>query len=199
MTRRLTNAQVLLFALCALLGIALIYELFAPLRAYAPPAQDGAHGAFTVTMPALYTPPAFESFANVDERSVFNPLRTPIASDSGVATAAGDALPADLALVGVILDGATKMALLKSSTAPQVVAVPQGGVFEGWQVASVEADKVVFAAHGERQELKLSDNKPPAPAAGQDQPDAPDHPAPQAQPQVPQQTQSPAKADDDDQ
>ena len=199
MTRHLTNAQVLLFALCGLLGIALIYELFAPLRAYMPPARDSTHGAFAVTMPALYTPPAFESFANVDERSVFNPLRTPIASDSGVATAAGDALPADLALVGVILDGATKMALLKSSAAPQVVAVPQGGVFEGWQVASVEPSKVVFAAHGDRQELKLSDNKPPAPPAAQDPPDAPDHPAPQAQPQVPQQTQPPAKADDSDQ
>jgi hypothetical protein len=199
MTMRLTNAQVMLFALCGLLGVALIYELFAPLREYTPPAQDSTHAAFAVTMPALYTPPAFESFANVDERSVFNPLRTPIASDSGVATAAGDALPADLALVGVILDGATKMALLKSSSAPQVVAVPQGGVFEGWQVSSVEPDKVVFAAHGDRQELKLSDNKPPAPAAAEDQPDAPDHPAPPAQPQAaPQAPPQPSAKPDDD-
>jgi hypothetical protein len=204
MTMRLTNAQVMLFALCGLLGIALIYELFAPLREYTPPAQGSTHAAFAATTPAMYTPPAFETFANIDERSVFNPLRTPIASDSGVTTAAGDALPADLALVGVILDGATKMALLKSSSAPQVVAVPQGGVFEGWQVSSVEPDKVVFAAHGDRQELKLSDNKPPA-AAAQDQsdapdhPDAPEHPAPQVQPQAtPQPPPQPAAKTDDD-
>jgi hypothetical protein len=168
---RFTNAQVALIALCAVLSAVLFYELFAPLREYHPPAIDNTHAAYNVALPAMYTPPAFETFANIDEKSVFNPLRTAIVTDSGgTATAAGDALPSDLALVGVIMDGPVKMALLKSSEAPLAVGVPEGGVFEGWQVASVEADKVVFAAHGDRQELKLSENKPPA-AKGSDQSD----------------------------
>jgi hypothetical protein len=168
---RFTNAQVALIALCAALGAALIYELFAPLREYRPPAADNTHAAYAVALPAMYTPPAFEAFANIDEKSVFNPLRTPIVTDSGgTATAAGDALPSDLALIGVILDGPVKMALLRSSASPLAVSVPEGGVFEGWQVSSVLPDKVVFAAHGDRQELQLSDNKPPA-AKDADQPD----------------------------
>lgn len=195
---RFTNAQVALLSLCAVLGIALIYELFAPLREYHPPAVDNTHAAYTVPMPAMYTPPPFEAFANIDERSPFNPLRTPIATEAGSAGAtAGDSLPSDLALVGVILDGPTKMALLKSSAEPLAVAVPEGGMFEGWQITNVDADEVVFAAHGDRQELKLSENKP-APPPDADQSDKPDDtssddskPAPPAQP--------PAKNDDSDQ
>jgi hypothetical protein len=188
---------------------ALLYELFAPLRAYRPPPVDSAHGAYTVPMPAMYTPPAFETFANIDEKSVFNPLRTPIVADrGGVATAAGDSLPSDIALVGVIIDGPTRMALLKSAAQPLAVGVAEGGVFEGWQVASVEADKVVFAAHGDRQELNLTDNKAPAKkddADDQDNTASDDNssdsapptppPAPHAQ-RSPYQPQPPPKSDD---
>ncbi|MGA9795319.1 MAG: hypothetical protein WBQ17_07265 [Rhizomicrobium sp.] len=160
---RLTPAQIALLALCGALAVVLFYELFAPLGAYQPPAVDSSRASYSVAMPQMYTPPAFETFANVDEKSVFNPLRTPILTDAGGgATAAGDALPSDLALVGVILDGPTKMALLKSATTPLAVGIPEGGVFEGWEIASVAPDMVVFAAHGSRQELKLSANKPPA-------------------------------------
>ena len=169
---RLTNAQVALLGLCALLLAVLLYELFAPLREYHPARIDSTHSAYTVAMPAMYTPPPFETFANIDEKSVFNPLRTPIVTDSaGAATAAGDSLPSDIALVGILLDGPTKMAMLRSSSEPLAVGVPEGGVFEGWQLASVEADKVVFAAHGDRQELKLSDNKAPAKNGDTDQSD----------------------------
>jgi hypothetical protein len=162
MTPHFTRAQIVLLVLCGGLGILLAYELFAPLREYRPPAVDAPHRTYAVETPALYSVPAFDAFANIDERSVFNPLRTRVASasDIGNETAAGDNLPPDLALIGVILDGQTKMALLKSSAAPMVVGVPQGGTIEGWQVADVLPDRVVFAAHGSRQELKLSDNKP---------------------------------------
>jgi hypothetical protein len=193
---RFTNAQVALLSLCAVLSIALIYELFAPLREYRPPAVDNTHATYTVPMPAMYTPPAFETFANIDERSPFNPLRTPIVTDTAAAGAeAGDSLPSDLALVGVIMDGPTKMALLKSSSSPLAVSVPEGGVFEGWQVASVEADKVVFAAHGDHQELKLSDNKP-APPPDSDQSDKPDDTSSDDKPAQPN---APPKNNDSDQ
>lgn len=196
---RFTGMQLVLLVVCAGLGAALIYEIFAPLRDYHPPAIDNTHAAYTVAMPAMYSPPAFETYANIDEKSAFNPLRTPIVTDSGgTGTAAGDSLPSDLALVGIILDGPTKMALLKSSSAPLAVGVPEGGVFEGWEIASVEPDKVVFAAHGDRQELRLSNNKAAARADSGD-PDNPDDagdkPAPAVQLPV-QQPQTPAKNDD---
>lgn len=210
---RFTKAQIALLALCGLLGIALFYELLAPLSEYRAPAVDVSHADYTVAMPAMYTPPSFETYANIDEKSAFNPLRTPIVTDTGgAATAAGDALPSDLALIGVILDGPTKMALLKSSSAPLAVGVPEGGTFEGWQVASVEADKVVFAAHGDRQELTLSANKRPAASTDADSSDnssddnsdntpAPPVPSPAQGPVVrltapPPQGQAPAKPDD---
>lgn len=205
---RLTNAQVALLGLCAVLLAALLYEMFAPLREYHPAPVGDTHAAYTVAMPAMYTPPAFLTYANIDEKSVFNPLRTPIVTDSGgVATAAGDSLPSDMVLVGVILDGSKKMALLKSSSEPLAVGVAEGDVFEGWQVASVGPDKVVFAAHGDRQELELNNNKQ---AAAQDKsddsstddnstddsnspptPPAPGHLQPRLQPPQPQPQQQP--------
>jgi hypothetical protein len=206
---RLTNAQVALLGLCGVLLAALLYEMFAPLREYHPAPVGDTHAAYTVAMPAMYTPPAFLTYANIDEKSVFNPLRTPIVTDSGgVATAAGDSLPSDIALVGIILDGSRKMALLKSSSEPLAVGVAEGDVFEGWQVASVEPDKVVFAAHGDRQELELNNNKQ---AAAQDKsddsstddnstdasPPTPPTPAHLQPPQQPQ-PQQPPKPDDSD-
>lgn len=205
---RLTNAQVMLLGICGLLFAALLYELLAPLREYRPAPVDSTHAAYTVAMPAMYKPPPFETFANIDEKSVFNPLRTPIVTDSaGSATTAGDSLPSDIALVGVIIDGPTKVAMLRSSAEPLAVGVPEGGVFEGWQVASVEPDKVVFAAHGDRQELLLSDNKARARTDNSDpdnaddnSPDDNDNASPPPQPAHPQrpplQPQPPPKGDD---
>jgi type II secretory pathway component PulC len=177
MSLRFTNAQIALLALCGVLTIAFLYELFAPLRPYTPPQVDNTHAAYTVQMPTPYTPPDFATYSNVDARSVFNPLRTPIETESeGLASSAsaGDSLPPDLSLVGVILDGTTKMALLKSASELQVVSVPQGTVYEGWEVTTVEPDRVVFAAHGNQQELKLSDNKKATPAAKSDDDDSDD-------------------------
>jgi hypothetical protein len=64
-----------------------------------------------------------------------------------------------MSLVGVILDGERKLALIKSPQAPLAVGLGVGGTIEGWQVTRVEADRVALRAGGPEQELRLSDNK----------------------------------------
>jgi hypothetical protein len=176
MTLKFTRLQIALIGLCVLLALILGYELFAPLSDAAPAQTPLRTHVLAVAPPAIFTPPPPETFAEIDERSIFNPMRTRIAP-SGIAAdnaETGTSLPADLSLVGIILDGERKMALLKSAAAPAVVSVTEGGVIDGWRVSTVLRDRVVFMAAGVRQELKLSDNKPnatpPSAAAAADKP-----------------------------
>ena len=99
------------------------------------------------------------AFAEVDDRSVFNPARVRVSSSSIAGTSNATSLPSDISLVGVILDGDRKLALIKSPQAPLAVGLGVGGTIEGWQVTRVEADRVALRAGGPEQELRLSDNK----------------------------------------
>ena len=71
-----------------------------------------------------------------------------------------NSLPTDLSLVGVILDGDTRLALFKSASAPLAVGVSVGGSIEGWQVTRVEPDQVGMRSAAGEQEIKLAAGKP---------------------------------------
>ena len=163
MTMSLNPAQVVLAGVCAALLVVLGYLLFAPLpeialpqvHAQAEPVEDDA------PLPR-FEPPPMAAFAEIDDRSVFNPARVRVSSPSLAGTSNATTLPSDLSLVGVILDGEKKLALIKSPQEPLAVGVGVGGTIEGWQVTRVEPDRVALRAGGPEQQLLLSDNKPPA-------------------------------------
>jgi hypothetical protein len=163
MILRLSPAQIVLAGICGLLGAILLYMFLAPLPEYTvatpkPPALP----ADTVA-PARFEPPPAEAFAIVDNRSVFNPLRTKIVAPAAPNGAAATGLPTDLTLVGVILDGNTRIAMIKSPSAPMAVGVAVGSSFQGWQVTRVDPDRVALRGSGEEQELKMTAGKPGAP------------------------------------
>lgn len=160
MTTSLNPAQIVLSGVCAALLVVLGYLLFAPLPAIsvaqvhvrAEPVDDDQ------PLPR-FDPPPKSAFAEVDDRSVFNPLRVRVASQSVAGTTNSATLPSDLSLVGVILDGEKKLALIRSPQAPLAVGIGVGGTIEGWQVTRVEPDRVALRAGGPEQQLLLSDNK----------------------------------------
>jgi hypothetical protein len=163
MMPKLNPAQLVLSVLCAGLGILLVWLLLAPLpdisvppaRVHDAPSDDAA--------PARFDAPPRQSFAEVDERLVFNPARVRVAAPALPGTSSNaTSLPSDLSLVGVILDDNTKLALFKSPAAPLAVGVGLGGMIDGWQVTRIEPDSVALRASGPEQELTLSANKPPA-------------------------------------
>jgi hypothetical protein len=166
MTLTLNPAQFALSGVCAVLLMLLGYLLIAPLpeisipqvQVRSEPVEDDA------PLPRFEAPPK-TAFAEVDDRSVFNPARVRINATSIAGATNATTLPSDISLVGVILDGERKLALIRSPQAPLAVGLGVGGSIEGWQVTRVEADRVALRAGGPEQELKLSDNKAVA-AAG---------------------------------
>ena len=167
MSLRLNAAQLVLTALCGMLAIMLGYMLFAPLPDIPAPAIQARAEAVDDTPPARFEAPPKQAFAEVDDRSVFNPLRVRVSGPSQPGAANTNSLPADLSLVGVILDGDTRLALFKSASAPLAVGVSVGGSIEGWQVTRVEPDKVGMRSAAGEQEIKLAGGKPGGQPVGQ--------------------------------
>jgi hypothetical protein len=114
----------------------------------------------TITMARFDAPPK-QSFAEVDDRLVFNPARTRVVAPSQPGASNATSLPSDLSLVGVILDEDTKLALFKSPAQPLAVGVSLGGSIDGWRVTRIDSDSVALRAGGPEQELRLSNNKVP--------------------------------------
>ena len=160
MTLSFNPAQLVLSGVCAALLVLLGYLLFAPLPAISlPPAHARAETVEDdAPLPRFEAPPR-AAFADVDDRSVFNPARVRVSSPSIAGATNATTLPSDISLVGVILDGEKKLALIRSPQQPLAVGLGVGGSIEGWQVTRVEADRVALRAGGPEQELKLSDNK----------------------------------------
>ncbi len=160
MTVNLNPAQLVLSGVCAALLLVLGYLLFAPLPEISVP-EVHAKVEATEDDPPLsrFEAPPKAAFAEVDDRSVFNPARVRVSSPSVAGATNATTLPSDMSLVGVILDGERKLALIKSPQAPLAVGLGVGGTIEGWQVTRVEADRVALRAGGPEQELRLSDNK----------------------------------------
>ncbi|HEX3430096.1 MAG TPA: hypothetical protein VHT03_04350 [Rhizomicrobium sp.] len=161
MTLSLNPAQLVLSAICAALLFVLAYLLFAPLPAISVPqvqAKPDSVAEDNTPLPRFEAPP-IAAFAEVDNRSVFNPSRIRVSSPSLAGTTTGTTLPSDISLVGVILDGEKKLALIKSPQQPLAVGLGIGDSIEGWQVTRVDADRVSLRAGGPEQQLMLSDNK----------------------------------------
>jgi len=163
MTLGLNPVQLVLSGVCAALLLVLGYLSFAPLPEISVPQVHARTETVEDDTPLQrFEAPPKTAFADVDDRSVFNPARVRVSSPSVAGATNATTLPSDISLVGVILDGEKKLALIKSPQAPLAVGLGVGGSIEGWQVTRVEADRVALRAGGPEQELKLSDNKPAA-------------------------------------
>lgn len=160
MTMNLNPAQLALSGICAALLVVLGYLLFAPVpQVSLPPLHAHAESVADDAPLPRFEPPPMAAFAEIDDRSVFNPDRVRVSAPSVAGPTNAATLPSDLSLVGVILDGEKKLALIKSPEEPLAVGVSVGGMVEGWQVTRVEPDRVALRAGGPEQELMLTDNK----------------------------------------
>src|ERR1700722_8577574 len=146
---RFNPAQLILAAICTGFAVLLGYLLVAPLpEISAPPvvhprtataavhknsdddsdddSDSDSDGNNNIAM-ARFDAPSKQSFAEVDDRLVFNPARTRVVAPSQPGASNATSLPSDLSLVGVILDDDRKLALFKSPAAPLAVGIGLGG------------------------------------------------------------------------
>lgn len=157
-----------LWALCATVGAAWLYTMTAPLPAYSVPSVAVPNpGELPPAPPPFVAPPA-ATFVVIADRPLFDPHRKqylPPAKPEG--NKAAPPPPPNLSLVGVIIDSDRRLAMVKSSDAMLAMSVSIGAEIGGWQVASIEPDRIVLTSGTTQDEIRLESNKAPPLAAGQ--------------------------------
>jgi hypothetical protein len=140
-----SRAHIMLAGLCTALFLLLVFELLTPpAMADIPQAQwqpRAPGGLLAMALPF----PASESFAVVDARPLFDPARRPVAAYAmPIGASAAPQPPGGIALIGVIIAGDTKLALLRTAASPLETSVPLGGSIGGWQVAAIDPTHVTL-------------------------------------------------------
>jgi hypothetical protein len=84
------------------------------------------------------------------ERPLFSPTRRPPPPPPAVAEAPAPAPPPppDVALFGIVMDGARARAVIRANPAAKVTRVEIGDDVGGWKVAQIEGRKLVLALDG---------------------------------------------------
>ena len=147
----------------ALLAVALIYQLAAPLPDFDPPLVRLKMKTQQIAAVVPVSTPAPEAFAEIDARPMFSPTRKSVAA---AATGGAALQPPDVTLVGIIVDAKDRLAMLRTPAAPYANAFHVGATISGWQLSEIAPDRIVLSAGGARDEIRLDANKaPPKPAA----------------------------------
>jgi len=159
-----TPTQVVLGLVCTLLLGAIGYEIAAPLPEPTLPAPAASARPIAPAPLPVFHPPPSENFDEINARPVFDRARAPIAADTTVAigtfSGSGTSPPA-VALVGIIIDGDRRLAMIRSSVSPVATSVSLGDMIEGWKVARIDSDRIVLHSGSDNAEIRLSQNRSP--------------------------------------
>src|SRR5215471_19777487 len=160
MIAKMPPAQLALAGICGTLTLILAYEVAAPIPPFSVPKSMEVYRPAAITFQDTANAPSAASFGDIDAHPVFSASRTPIASHfDGAHAGTSGAFPTDVSLIGVIIEGQTRMALVKTASEPFARSVPQGGDIEGWTVSEVDADKIVLSSGATKQEILLAANR----------------------------------------
>jgi general secretion pathway protein N len=171
MTAPLSRSQIMLGILCLVLLTALAYESgLAPAAADVPAVRRQARDT-AAPLALAPPPPPIESFAVIDDRPLFNPSRKPVAAPAAAALAAAPPPPpSDVVLIGIIIDGVQRLALLHTPASPLSISATVGATVGGWRIAAIEPDHIVLRSGATEFLLNLNSSRP---ASAQPSPMAP--------------------------
>ena len=160
MIARMPPAQLALAGLCGALTLILAYEIAAPIPPFDVSKSSEVFRPAPITFQDSANAPSAASFGDINAHPIFSASRAPIASHLDM-THGGEssAFPSDVTLIGVIIEGQTRLALIKTASAPFAQSVAQGGEIEGWTVAEVDPDKIVLSSGATKQEILLAANR----------------------------------------
>jgi hypothetical protein len=151
-----------LAAICAALG-AKVYDewraLEQPVAIEAPAAATGDVPASLPLGPSLTTP-SEDSFAAIIERPLFSPSRRPASAAPVAVPEAAEALatadaPLDFALIGTVVSGNERVALVATRADGKIVQVRERGEVMGWTALLIEDGRAVFRRGKAEEELVL--------------------------------------------
>jgi type II secretory pathway component PulC len=154
---RRQTAILSLVGVCGALAAAFLYFAFAPLPDPEPPQVTLPHKHKTILVAQSITMPPPTDFADLDTRPAFNPTRAPIATPQ---TMSSSETPPDVKVVGVIIDGENRIAMIRVPSSPLATAFRIGAAISGWRIAEIDPDRVVLTSGGLRDEIRLDANRP---------------------------------------
>ena len=161
----------ILHAVLALISVAFAVALYRVVTVRPPDTPTAAAPAESAIAPvadASFAPPAEESFAEISARPLFSASRKPPPPPEPEKTA--DSLapppPPPLALVGVILAGAQKIAVIKESGTGQVRNAVTGDEITGWQLTDITADSITLKNGDVVQDYQLQNSVAPGVTVG---------------------------------
>jgi general secretion pathway protein N len=114
-----------------------------------------------VETPALAVLPPAAAFAATAERPLFSPSRRP---PSAPATAGKGALDGRYRLLGLVIAGPARRALVIEIAGGRRLELSEGDAIEGWTVKRIDRDRVLFTSPAAEATLTLGSASAPAPA-----------------------------------
>lgn len=153
--RRSGGKQVtaLLGVACALLAALIFRGLGAPVAPSNETTSVALDGVADLPPVADYRMAPLEDFAEIVERPLFSPTRTPAVSGAAV-----DALrqSLDLTLIGVVLSNEERLAIVTPGGQSNAVRLGVGDSIQGWTLTELESERATFERDGELQTLYLA-------------------------------------------
>jgi hypothetical protein len=148
-------SQTLLAALCLLLAAGILYEVLAPL----PEIERlplTSRPVPTSPLP-VWVAPSRQTFSAINERFVLDPQRRSV-HPSNTANDAPGPSPV-LALVGVIIAGQTRLAIVRDGNEASAASVAVGGTIDGWQIAQIDSNRIVIRSGATDRTILLEANR----------------------------------------
>ena len=159
-------APLSLATLCGGFALILAYELAMPLQAYRLPDVPVRKPAPIVLLQPSFAAQPIETFSSIDERPLFNATRKPVASPEQNSAQSGPPPAPNASLVGVIIDGKTQMALMRSPDSAFALSYAVGSSISGWQISEIDSDKVKLISGAFTHEIDLNANRAPPQTLG---------------------------------
>jgi hypothetical protein len=108
-----------------------------------------------IPAPPQIAPAPLQSFAVIDERPIFLAARKPpeVADAPEAKTMAPP--PISFSLIGILVSGADRLAVLKPAAGGEALSLPAGAVLDAWTVAEIGADWIRLGSGAFEAELQL--------------------------------------------
>ncbi len=167
-TVRRTRPSAFLLLLCLTLAWVVYKELEAE-RWRRLPEPPKVRTAVSVTLPEPL--PAFglaplDAFAETTSRPLFMPTRRPPSPEEVVQVAPVRAeTPLNVTISGLVMAAEKSFALVQRQGNAEILRLGVGDTIDGWEVASVLSDRVVFQREEKTHEVELRDQTAPKPKA----------------------------------
>lgn len=156
MIRLLSPLQLGLAGICGLLALLLGWQLTVTALPPDIPKVSWHAASLDAGLAPVPSPPA-NTFARINDRPIFSPTRKPVMP----APKAGEAplSPPDASLIGIIIDGQNRLALVRTPASPLEQSVTIGATLGQWTVTAIETDHITLKAGLTETDIRLNANR----------------------------------------